>query len=122
MLNLVELLNTDHDIKSINRIRECKICRLGYGISKLEIDVKFMALFTLSMFRAIFKTLMHLSAFTTPFFNFEAYFKALIHLLKVQLGNFLLSQELIHLFPQALSGFVSFYRFCRSMLISKNRQ
>lgn len=55
MLNLVELLNTDHDIKSINRIRECKICRLGYGISKLEIDVKFMALFTLSMFRAILK-------------------------------------------------------------------
>ena len=49
MLNLVELLNTDHDIKSINRIRECNIFRLGYGISKLEIDVKFMALFTLSV-------------------------------------------------------------------------
>lgn len=88
-------------------------------ISKLEISVKFIALLTLSMFWAIFKTFIRIY---DTFFDFEAYFKALVHLLKLQLEIFLLSQELIHLFSQALSGFVSFYRFCRSMLISKNRR
>lgn len=58
------------------------------------------------MFRAIFKNLMHFIRTSNSFIGFEAYFKALIHLLRLQLENFLFSQGIIHLF---FSGFVRFY-------------
>ena len=77
---------------------------------KIIISSMLIALFTLSMLRAIFKTFkQQLHAFTrvsSSFIDFEAYLKALIHFLKVPLGKVLFKVLLI------------FYAFHRLLLTS----
>ena len=70
-------------------VHKCKIWRFGCSIWKLELNVKLIALLTLPMFSAVFKTLNQLLSeciylCSRSLTDFDAYFKELIHCYKLQ--------------------------------------
>lgn len=94
-----------------------KFSKLGRAILKLEIKAKVIVLFTLSIFWVIFETLKQLiRAFIhvpVSFIECTAYFKALIHFHKLQLGRLCLASNsfTVSFHFQAFFGFFIFLPF-----------
>ena len=102
MIELNQDFSWDFAACKIIWCHKCKIWRLAYAICRSEIIAKLIALLVLFMFWAIFKnfkqilcTFIHILG---SFVVFDAYFKALIHFDKRQLGKCLFSQQLLYCF------------------------